>query len=243
MTDVVFLGTGNYLAPGRYWNSFVLDGSILVEPSPTVLPNLRRCGLHVDAIEVVVISHFHADHTFGWPFLLLELVHSRRARPLFIVGPPGVETYLAGMMQLGGVANVQKESAALDLRYVEAEGSWQQAGPLRLRSIAVAHVPHLECFGYLLALGPRVIGYSGDTRPCPGLDDLAAGADVLIVECNSAHPPKPPLPVTHMDLESIGALRNRFPDLPFVLTHLGADVDTTDIPGVTVAEDFARMTI
>ena len=30
-----FLGTGNFLAPGRYWNSFVLDGRVLVEPAPT----------------------------------------------------------------------------------------------------------------------------------------------------------------------------------------------------------------
>ena len=36
MTELTFLGTGNFLAPpGRYWNSFVLDGSVLVEPSPT----------------------------------------------------------------------------------------------------------------------------------------------------------------------------------------------------------------
>ena len=50
---VDFLGTGNFLAPGRYWNSFVIDGSVLVEPSPTALPNLRRCRLSVDTIDVV----------------------------------------------------------------------------------------------------------------------------------------------------------------------------------------------
>ncbi len=43
---------------------------MLVEPSPTALPHLRRCGFTVDAIDVVVVSHFHADHCFGWPFLL-----------------------------------------------------------------------------------------------------------------------------------------------------------------------------
>ena len=71
MTELTFLGTGNFVAPpGRYWNSFVLDASVLVEPSPTALPHLRRCGFPVEAIEVVVVSHFHADHCFGWPFLL-----------------------------------------------------------------------------------------------------------------------------------------------------------------------------
>ena len=41
-----------------------------MEPSPTALPHLRRCGFAVEDIEVVVVSHFHADHCFGWPFLL-----------------------------------------------------------------------------------------------------------------------------------------------------------------------------
>ena len=71
MTELAFLGTGNFLAPlGRYWNSFVMDESVLVEPSPTALPHLRRCGIPVEAVEVIVVSHFHADHCFGWPFLL-----------------------------------------------------------------------------------------------------------------------------------------------------------------------------
>ena len=39
VTELTFLGTGNFLAPpGRYWNSFVMDASVLVEPSPTALP-------------------------------------------------------------------------------------------------------------------------------------------------------------------------------------------------------------
>ncbi len=46
VTELTFLGTGNFLAPpGRYWNSFVMDESVLVEPSPTALPHLRRCGV------------------------------------------------------------------------------------------------------------------------------------------------------------------------------------------------------
>jgi len=45
VTELDFLGTGNFLAPpGRYWNSFVMDGSVLVEPCPTALPHLRAAG-------------------------------------------------------------------------------------------------------------------------------------------------------------------------------------------------------
>lgn len=243
MTTVTFLGTGNFLTPGRYWNSFVFDGNVLVEPAPTVLPHLRRCGLNAGTIEVVVISHFHADHTFGWPFFLLEVVQQPRTTPLFVVGPPGVAQYLADMNELGGVPNIQRAAeATVDLRFVEVDETWQDAGPLRFRAVRVDHVAHLECYGYLFERDGRTISYSGDTRPCPGLDELTAASDVLIVECNGAHADKTQ-PVTHMDEDALVALRDRHPDVPFILTHIGANVDTSHIADVTVPEDFQRLTI
>src|SRR5437899_1956364 len=99
MTQLTFLGTGNYLAPGRYWNSFLVD-RVLVEPSPTALPNLRRAGGRAADLEAVVISHFHPDHTFGWPFLVLELLMAGPESGLSVVGPPGVRDFLDEMMRL-----------------------------------------------------------------------------------------------------------------------------------------------
>ena len=90
MTELTFLGTGNFLAPpGRYWNSFVMDASVLVEPSPTALPHLRRCGFAVDAIEVVVVSHFHADHCFGGPSCSRRRPRSAEAARCTWSGRPG----------------------------------------------------------------------------------------------------------------------------------------------------------
>ncbi|TML91649.1 MAG: ribonuclease Z [Actinobacteria bacterium] len=239
MTSLTFLGTGNFLAPGRYWNSFVVDTNILVEPAPTVLPHLRRCGLAAKDLEVVVISHFHADHTFGWPFLLLELLKSGRDRPLSIVGPPDVDAFLSDMMSLGAVRNVHDAAhAELDLRYVEVDGSWQAAGPLRFRAIEVDHVPHLRCFGYLLERGHRTIAYSGDTQPCAGLDELVGASDTAVLECNGRHPEP-----THMDLDAIRALRARFPAVPFVLTHVGPDVDASGIGDAVLPDDFETLNL
>jgi ribonuclease Z len=241
VTAVTFLGTGNFLAPGRYWNSFVLDRQVLVEPSPTALPNLRRCGLSADELDVVVISHFHPDHTFGWPFLLLEVVRLRAEdRPFFIVGPPGVERFLEQMMTLGAVTDILDTARRrFDVQFVEVDGTWQDAGPLRFRAIEVEHVPHLRCFGFVFDRQGHAVGYSGDVHPCAGLDELAGACDVLVLECNGPHPP----PVTHMDVESVRALRHKFPAVPFVLTHLGEGVDADGIPDVVVPSDFDNLTL
>jgi len=239
VATISFLGTGNYLAPaGRYWNSFVLDGRVLVEPAPTALPHLRRCGFAMEQIDAVAISHFHADHTFGWPFVLLEALTRGRDRPLHVIGPPGVRDALADMMRVGNVPNVQTDAHnGLDIQYIDITGSWQQAGSLRVRGIEVEHVPYLRCFGYLFACDGVTVGYSGDTRPCDGIDEIAAAANVLVLECNGPHPPPP----THMDVDDVRDLHARYPDTRLNLTHLGADVtpaDVADLPAVTVPADF-----
>lgn len=235
MNRVTFLGTGDYLASERYWNGFVIDGSVLVEPSPAVVPHMRRCGLNAADVTVVVISHFHADHTFGWPFLVLELIRLRGRGPVFVVGPPGVEGRLSAMMDVGGVAEVRQAAQEhLDLRFVEVNGSWQEAGPLRLRAVEVEHVPYLDCYGYLFDLDGRVLAYSGDTRPCDGLEELARSSDTLILECNGPHPP----PLVHMNVDEVLAVRRRHPDLHLVLTHLGPGVDASAIDDCVVPDDF-----
>jgi ribonuclease Z len=237
MTELRFVGTGNFFAYDRYWNGFVIDGHVLVEPSPAVVPHLRRVGVSAADLDVVVISHFHPDHTFGWPFLLLELLR-RGGRETFVVGPPGVERRLDAMLELGGVANIGAEARArLDLRYLEVDGTWQQAGPLRLRGVEVDHVPWLQCFGYLFDTGGRVIGYSGDVRPCPGLEELAAGSEVLVLECNGPHPE----PKVHMEVADVATLRERFPNVVFVLTHLPAGFRSVDVERCVVPADFQTL--
>jgi ribonuclease BN (tRNA processing enzyme) len=223
-----------------------MDGNVLVEPCPTALPHLRRCGFAVDDVEVVVVSHFHADHCFGWPFLCEALGEAGGGRTVWVVGPPGIEAHLAHMNEAGAVRTAtQLAYERLDLRFLEVDGTWQSAGPLRFRAVEVDHVPYLRCFGYLFDRGGgpgRVVGYSGDTTPCPGLDELAREADVLVVECNGKHGP-PGAPPAHMSEDSVLALRAAHPDVHFILTHLGEQVDTSSLTGVTIPSDFDRLTV
>ena len=243
MTELTFLGTGNFLAPpGRYWNSFVMDGTVLVEPCPTALPHLRRCGLSVDDVEVVVVSHFHADHCFGWPFLLLAAAESGNGRTVHVVGPPGLEARLREMCEVGAVANVRALAhERLDLHFVEveADAAWQEAGPLRFRAVEVDHVSYLRCYGFLFERGERVVAYSGDLKPCAGLTELARNADVLVLECNGAHDG----PRTHMDEAAVRDIQAAHPGLHIVLTHLGEQVDVASVPGVSVPDDFEVLTV
>ncbi|HLZ68859.1 MAG TPA: MBL fold metallo-hydrolase [Dehalococcoidia bacterium] len=237
---LTFLGTGNFNAQGRYWNSFLIGRRVLVEPSPIALANLFRAGVDATEIDVIFLSHFHADHSFGWPFLLLNQAGRRRS-PLWVVGPPGLQAFLEEMTHAGRldhlVAMSFQRGGGFPLHYVEADEREQAAGDIRFRAVRVEHDPALDCFGYLIQQGSRSIGYSGDTILCDGLRRIAAGADALVLECNQAHGQ----PRVHMSLERVRALRDEFPALPFVLTHMGADVTDPSIPNVRLPNDLETV--
>ena len=241
---LTWLGTGNFLVPpARYWNSFIAEGvggpTVLVEPSPTALPNLRRAGHAVEHLDAIVISHFHPDHTFGCPFLLLEILQRGRRSPLHVIGPPGVAGFLEEMMRFGSTMDIHEGAhRKLDIRYTEADESQpsQAAGELVFRAVKVEHVPELECYGYLLELGDMTLGYSGDTKPCQGLDELAGASDVLVLECNGVHESH-----SHMHVDAVRSLRQRYPNPKMIVSHLGADVEAEMLPGVVMPDDFAKL--
>ena len=244
LTPLTFLGTSNFFAPDGYWNSFLIGDRVLVETAPSVLPNLRRVNADINAIDVIFLSHFHADHTFGWPFLLMEmLVRARRTTDLWVVGPPGAQAFLDNMISAGAmssiVATVRSAMGDFPLHFVEVSGGPQIAGPVRFRGVRVDHAPELDCYGFVIEHAGRQVGYSGDTRFCAGLREIAALSDVLVLECNGAVPG----PGGHVGMEDVRALREEFPSLAMVLTHLGDAVDPGEIAGVRVARDFDRVLI
>lgn len=240
---LTFLGTGGFHATAGYWSSFLIGDRILVESSPSVLRNLRVAGKQLDDIDVVFISHFHADHTFGWPFVLLTALRDRRSSDLWVVGPPGIGAFLEHMLKAGALDHVVKSARErLDpfkLHYVEVTERPQEAGGVQFRAVRVDHDPVLDCYGFLIEAGGKTIGYSGDTTLCPGLRQIASQADTLVMECN-AHTDRSPV---HLTFDDVRAIRAEFPDLPLVITHRAHDVDDGGLPNVRVPEDFETILV
>ena len=63
---------------------------------------LPRAGMAVAAIDVVLVTHFHADHTYMLPMLLGARAFAGELRPgLTIAGPPGTREYVLRLLATG----------------------------------------------------------------------------------------------------------------------------------------------
>ncbi len=237
MLELTFLGSGNaFAAGGRYWSSFLANGRYLFDAPPTLLPHLKRLQVPPTNIEVVFLSHFHGDHFMGMPFLFLEYVYlTKRRDDLFIVGPPGVEAKIEEFAHQC-YHEVTRE-AGYRRRYLEAQpGADQFVNEIAFRAFPMNHVPgKLECFGYRVPVGDKTVAYTGDTKFCEEIFQLAEGADVLVLDCTYAEGGGP----EHAGMDDLRLIRKRVaPETAIILTHLNGEPDISGLENVIMAEDF-----
>lgn len=184
---ITFLGTGNAFAPQRDWGCILVNESILLDAGPSLLVNLKRLALDPTRINYIFITHFHADHFFGLPFLLLEyLFVSPTDTPLTIIGPPGVEALIRNTMTLA-YPDIMQHGWPRPIRFVEAQpGAATTIDDLTFTAVEMDHGTEIIIpYGYRIMLPDGELAYSGDTRMTEALFDLVEQAHVLILEATS----------------------------------------------------------
>ncbi|HLF77919.1 MAG TPA: ribonuclease Z [Dehalococcoidia bacterium] len=235
--DITFLGSGNaFAAEGRAFSSFLVNGRYLFDCGPTVLQQLRKLDVPSDNIDAVFISHFHADHFYGLPFLMLDAKYGGRSKDLTIVGPPGIGQATEDLLRIGFPSVTAEHTPSFRRSYVEVgDGCDIDVGGLTLTAARVEHVEEHECFAYGARLNGRTIVYSGDTTLCDGLLRLIPGADVVVLECSCDGV------AVHLSPNGVETVkRHASPGTKLIVTHLDGNAHPHNFDGLIVAQDLAR---
>lgn len=219
---LTYLGSGNAFAPQRDWSCVLVNDAILLDAAPSLLTNLKRLRLDPADIQHVFISHFHGDHFFGLPFLLLEYhFMSRTTAPLAVIGPPGVEEVVRRAMLLA-YPDLEALGWPRPMVFMEAvPGERQTAEGVAFSAVEMSHGnASLRALGYRLFLDEGVLAYSGDTGMTEAIYDLVEGARVIILEACSEE-----ISEVHLGRRALREILARAPgDAVIFLNHL-------DVPG------------
>jgi ribonuclease Z len=190
--QVVILGSGSPLPdPHRAGPSTLVHtsaGDLMFDCGRGVLMRAAAAASGAGALSALFLTHLHSDHiTDLGDIVTSRWVTSFQPNPLPVFGPRGTQALLHSVEAMLGPDIGYRLAHHDDLTWpptstvteVGAGIIFEQAG-VTVSSAATDHAPVRPTVGFRVDDGGHSVVIAGDTVPCPGLDELSQGADVLV---------------------------------------------------------------
>ena len=153
--------------------------TLLIDLGPGTLRRLAQTGVGLEAIDAVLLTHYHTDHCADLAALLFALRSPRYAgrKPLAVYGADGLRE-LHGHL-VAAWPWLAPRGYELTLHTIA-----QQRFAVGGLDIETARIEHTAAsLGYRLTAGGRVAAFSGDADECEGLVTIAREADLFVCDC------------------------------------------------------------
>jgi ribonuclease Z len=198
---------------------------VLLDCGGATVHCLRRLGVDPLALTHVVVTHLHADHSFGLPSLVAQLALLERRAPLTVVCRPEHVEPLRTLLTLFRLWE-RPDRYVVTLAPIELSVGARAvtAGPL---AVSTAPNEHGAMPNFAVRVdverGSAVV-YSSDTRPSEAVVALARGADILVHEATFAERDRAPgRSLAHSSAAEAGQVAAKAGVPRLILTHLGAE--------------------
>jgi ribonuclease BN (tRNA processing enzyme) len=204
-TQIVMLGTGTPRPdPDRSGpaTAIVANGTpYLFDFGPGVIrraaaayrKGITALGPAAAEITTVFLTHLHADHTAGYPDLILTPWILGRKTPINVYGPRGLRAMTRHVLQAwkidienrtNGIDRLPRAGCRVNVHEI-VPGEIYSDRNIRVSAFPVRHGALAHAFGFRIETSDKIIVISGDTAPTPELAKHCEGCDVLIHETYS----------------------------------------------------------
>lgn len=209
MPEICLLGTGGMLPlKNRYLTSLYAEyngKAILIDCGEGTQVAVAEHGLKMSRIEMILITHSHADHVTGLPGLLLSIGNCSRTQPLDIYTPESALKTVKSLMAVCGKLPYEVRLHILPDRSPTAFTADCIDPMLMISTIPLEH--SVKCIGYRLALSRKPVFEPEKAEklnvPVKYWKTLHGGASVVTDDGRTIYPSdvtgeqRPPVVVTY----------------------------------------------
>jgi len=154
---------------------------------------IRGFGPGVVNLRTVFLTHLHADHTAGYPDLILTPWIMGRREPLEAYGPKGLNDMTRHVLaawkvdvenRVKGIDRLPAAGCGVNVHEID-QGTIFKDRHVRVTAFRVRHGELRNSFGFRFETPDKTIVISGDTAPTETLIENCKGCHVLIHEAYS----------------------------------------------------------
>jgi ribonuclease Z len=154
MLDISLLGTGGMIPlHNRYLTALLARYNgrmLLIDCGEGTQVTMRELGWGFIKLDVILFTHFHADHISGLPGLLLSLSNYGRTKPITVVGPNGIEEVVNSLRVIA--PELQYSIQFMELSFDGNSPVCFELGDFHISALPLAHGQ--TCVGYSINI-PR----------------------------------------------------------------------------------------
>lgn len=145
MLDVCLLGTAGMMPlPNRWLTACMMrynGSSLLIDCGEGTQIAMKEAGQSFKPVDILCITHFHADHISGLPGFLLTMGNAERKEPLTIIGPKGLTKVVQALRMIA--PELPFEIKCIEM--TEADEYFEING-YHIHAFKVKH--NVVCYGY-----------------------------------------------------------------------------------------------
>lgn len=238
---VTFIGTGTMSSTTRCNTSILVD-DILFDIGMGTIKQIERLKIYAKSIKYVCISHYHSDHFFDIPNLLIGRDNRNEKTTLSLIGAKGLRNKVIELMKFthsdGNEHKYDKIEEKYNIKFVELEeGETFKESNFSITAIPMKHGNCHPIYGYILEKEGTKIAYCCDMTLFDAFYDICKNVDYLFSDVNGLETDK-----MHIGLEDYHLIADQYKNCSFYAVHRGDyPVDYTDIINFPMDGDIIEI--
>ena len=219
--------------------SELIDDKILVDVGNGVLKELKKINYDFAKLEMIIITHLHADHYADLPALILNLEVEENLKPIYIAGPKELKEKLTELCHIYYQDFFDKFFGE-KIKFIEILPETKVIDVLNDYDIKIQKVNHcnIESYGYIIN---NKLGITGDTCICKEVLNIFENSEIVITDISMIEGTN-----YHMGIDDIETIRKTYKN-KIIATHLRDDtreeLKKRCLKDVIIKEDGVEMII